>query len=115
MKRCFESRALTSTTRATATRPTPPRKRAIAELEGAERALLFSSGMTAITTTVLALLKSGDHIVSQRDIYGGTAKFFTRWLPKLGIETTFVDVGDYEQQARAIRPEYETDLRRITD
>lgn len=77
---------------------------AIAELEGAERALLFSSGMTAISTTVLALLKTGDHIVAQRDIYGGTIKFFSTWLPKLGIETTFVDVGDYEGQARAIRP-----------
>src|SRR6185312_4476238 len=77
---------------------------AIAELEGAERALLFSSGMTAITTTVLALLKSGAHIVSQRHIYGRTAKFFGAWLPKLGIETTFVDVGDYDEQARAIRP-----------
>ncbi len=77
---------------------------AIAELEGAEQALLFASGMNAITTTVLALLKNGDHIVSQRDIYGGTTKFFSSWLPKLGIETTFVDVGDYEQQAGAVRP-----------
>jgi len=79
-------------------------EKAVAELEGAENALLFSSGMTAITTTVLALLKSGDHIVSQRDIYGGTTKFFSTWLPKLGIETTFVDIGDYEQQAGSIRP-----------
>jgi len=77
---------------------------AIAELEGAERALLFASGMNAITTTVLALLKSGDHIVSQRDIYGGTTKFFSTWLPKLGVETTFVDVGDYDEQAQAVRP-----------
>ena len=77
---------------------------AIAELEGAERALLFASGMNAITTTVLALLKNGDHIVSQRDIYGGTTKFFSSWLPKLGIATAFVDVGDYEEQARAVRP-----------
>ncbi len=79
-------------------------EQAIAELEGAERALLFASGMTAITTTVLALLKSGDHIVSQRDIYGGTTKFFSAWLPRLGIETIFVDTGDYEQLARAIGP-----------
>jgi cystathionine gamma-synthase len=79
-------------------------EKAVAELEGAESALLFSSGMTAITTTVLALLKTGDHIVSQRDIYGGTAKFFSSWLPKLGIETTFFEMGDYDQQARSIRP-----------
>ena len=52
----------------------------------------------------MALLKSGDHIVAQRDIYGGATKFFTQWLPKMGIETTLVDTTDYEQHARAIRP-----------
>ena len=77
---------------------------AIAELEGADAALLFSSGMTAITTTILALLKSGDHVIAQRDIYGGVTKFFTQWLPKLGIETTFVSTTDYDQHTRAIRP-----------
>ena len=79
-------------------------EKAIAELEDADGALLFSSGMCAITTTILALLKSGDHIVAQRDIYGGTMKFLDQWLPKLGIETTFVDTNDFEQHARAIRP-----------
>jgi cystathionine beta-lyase/cystathionine gamma-synthase len=79
-------------------------EKAIAELEGTERALLFASGMNAITTTVLSLLKSGDHVVSQRDIYGGAAKFFGQWLPKLGIETTFVDTTEYEQHESAIRP-----------
>ncbi len=77
---------------------------AIAELEGVDAALLFASGMGAITTTVLALLKSGDHIVAQRDIYGGTTKFLSQWLPKLGIETTFVDTVEYDQHARAVRP-----------
>jgi cystathionine beta-lyase/cystathionine gamma-synthase len=76
---------------------------AIAELEGTDRALLFPSGMSAVTTTLLALLKSGDHIVAQRDIYGGVTKFLTQWLPKLGIETTLVDTTDYEQHRRAIR------------
>jgi cystathionine beta-lyase/cystathionine gamma-synthase len=76
---------------------------AIAELEGVDRALLFASGMAAITTSVLALLKSGDHIVAQRDIYGGASKFLGQWLPKLGIETTFVDTTEYEQHARAIK------------
>ncbi|HXY15473.1 MAG TPA: aminotransferase class I/II-fold pyridoxal phosphate-dependent enzyme [Terriglobales bacterium] len=79
-------------------------ERAIAELEGTDRALLFASGMNAITTSVLALLKSGDHVVAQRDIYGGAAKFFGQWLPKFGIETTFVDTTEYEQHERAIRP-----------
>jgi cystathionine beta-lyase/cystathionine gamma-synthase len=79
-------------------------EKAIAELEGADAALLFASGMGAITTSMLSLLKSGDHVVGQRDIYGGATKFFTQWLPKLGIETTFVDTNEYDQHARAIRP-----------
>jgi cystathionine beta-lyase/cystathionine gamma-synthase len=77
---------------------------AVAELEGADAALVFSSGMNAITTSIMALLKSGDHIVAQRDIYGGTIKFLTQWLPKLGIETTFVDTVEYDQHENAIRP-----------
>lgn len=77
---------------------------AVAELEGAEAALLFASGMSAITTTILALTKAGDHIVAQRDIYGGATKFFTQWLPKFGVEVTLVDTTDYQQHAKAIRP-----------
>src|SRR5436305_736360 len=76
----------------------------IAELEGADAALLFASGMNAISTSILALVKSGDHIVAQYDIYGGVTKFLSSWLPKLGIETTFVDTTDYDQHLRAIRP-----------
>src|SRR3954462_11708758 len=76
----------------------------IAELEGADAALLFASGMNAISTSILALVKSGDHIVAQRDIYGGVTKFLSTWVPKLGIETTFVDTTDYDQHLRAIRP-----------
>ena len=79
-------------------------ERAIAELEGADAALLFASGMNAITTSMLSLLKSGDHVVAQRDIYGGATKFFSQWLPKFGIETTFVDTVEYDQHARAIQP-----------
>jgi cystathionine beta-lyase/cystathionine gamma-synthase len=76
----------------------------IAELEGADAALLFASGMNAITTSILALVKAGDHIVAQRDLYGGVTNFLSRWLPKYGVETTFVDTTDYEQHVRAIRP-----------
>src|SRR5271163_1164281 len=76
----------------------------IAELEGTDAALLFSSGMAAITTSILSLVKAGDHIVAQRDIYGGVIKFLSQWLPKMGIETTFVDSTEYDQHARAIRP-----------
>ena len=79
-------------------------EKTIAELEGMDAALTFASGMGAITTTLMALLKSGDHIVAQRDIYGGANKFLSLWLPKMGIQTTFVDTTEYEQHARAIRP-----------
>ena len=79
-------------------------EKTIAALEGLDAALTFASGMGAITTTLMALLKSGDHIVAQRDIYGGVNKFLSQWLPKMGIETTFVDTTEYEQHARAIRP-----------
>ena len=76
----------------------------IAELEGTEAALTFASGMGAVTTTIMALLKGGDHVVAQRDIYGGVSKFLSQWLPKMGIETTFVDTSEYDQHERAIRP-----------
>jgi len=76
----------------------------IAALEGTEAARTFASGMGAITTTILALLKTGDHIVAQRDVYGGVAKFLSEWLPRMGIETTLVETTDYDQHARAIRP-----------
>jgi len=75
----------------------------LAALEGTGAALVFASGMGAITTAILALLKTGDHIVAQRDVYGGVAKFFAEWLPRLGIETTFVDTTEYDQHSRAIR------------
>ncbi|HMH06360.1 MAG TPA: aminotransferase class I/II-fold pyridoxal phosphate-dependent enzyme, partial [Terriglobales bacterium] len=79
-------------------------EKAIAELEGTDSALLFASGMGAITTSLLALLESGDHVVAQRDIYGGTTKFLSQWLPRRGVETSFVDTTEYDQHARAIRP-----------
>lgn len=79
-------------------------EQAVAAIEGVEAAWTFASGMGAITTTILALLKAGDHVVAQRDVYGGVMKFFSQWLPKMGIETTFVDTDDFAQHARAIRP-----------
>jgi cystathionine beta-lyase/cystathionine gamma-synthase len=76
----------------------------IAQLEKTDGALLFSSGMAAITTTIMSLVKAGDHIVAQRDIYGGVTKFLSAWLPRFGVETSFVDTTDYDQHSRAIRP-----------
>lgn len=63
----------------------------IAALEGAEKGLAFSSGMAAITTTLLTFLKKGDHVVSVRDIYGGTFSFMKNELPRMGISVRFVD------------------------
>jgi cystathionine gamma-synthase len=77
---------------------------AITELEGTERALVFASGMSAITSSILSLVSAGDHIVAQRDIYGGTTKFLTKWLTRFGVETTFVDSTDYSQHEKAIKP-----------
>ncbi|HUK24034.1 MAG TPA: aminotransferase class I/II-fold pyridoxal phosphate-dependent enzyme [Terriglobales bacterium] len=77
---------------------------AIAQLESAEAALLFASGMAAVTTSILSLLKAGDHIVAQRDVYGGVTKFLSGWLSRFGVETTFVETTDYSQHAAALRP-----------
>ena len=85
-------------------------EKCIADLEHADGALLFASGMGAITTSILALVKSGDHIVAQRDIYGGATKFLSQWLPKLGVETTFVDTTEYEQHGACHPSEYKAAL-----
>src|SRR5580704_2141938 len=69
---------------------------AIGELAATDSALLFSSVMAAIPTSILSLVKAGDHIVAQRDIYGGVIKFLSQWLPQLGVETTFVETNDIE-------------------
>lgn len=63
----------------------------IAALEGAEAALVVGSGMAAITLTILTFAGAGDHIVAAHSLYGGTHALLTSELPRLGIETTFVD------------------------
>ena len=75
----------------------------IAALEGAEDALLFPSGMNAITTTLLAILRSGQHCILTEDCYRNTKKFCDRVLTKLGVELSFVRAGDYAQLEGAIR------------
>jgi O-acetylhomoserine/O-acetylserine sulfhydrylase-like pyridoxal-dependent enzyme len=78
---------------------------AVAALEGAEAAQPFASGMAAISTTLLALLSAGDHVVAQPALYGGTWSVLTSVLPRYGIETTFVDPRVPGAFADAIRPE----------
>jgi methionine-gamma-lyase len=77
----------------------------IAQLEGAEAALVTGSGMGAITTTILGLVQSGDHIVAQRNHYMGTTKLLTEILPRFGVTATLVDQTDVAAFAAALRPE----------
>lgn len=76
----------------------------LAELEGAEDAILLSSGMTAVTTTLLQLLQQGDHLILTDESYLGTLEFCTHFLPRYGIETSVVSCGDYEALSTAIQP-----------
>jgi len=77
----------------------------LAALEGAESCVATASGMSAILSACLGLLKSGDHIVSSRSIFGSTTLLFTNYLAKLGIETSFVNLADIADWQAAIRPE----------
>ena len=71
-------------------------------LENAEDGLVFSSGMAAITTVLFSLVNSGDHLVMQKDIYGGTHHFATAEFDRFGIEYSFV-TGTIEEIEKAVR------------
>ncbi|MGQ4388485.1 trans-sulfuration enzyme family protein [Streptomyces sp. SAS_270] len=77
----------------------------IASLENAESALMFSSGMAAITTTLLALTNKGGHIVSSRDVYGGTFNLLREDMHQLGRSVTFTDPTDLDAIRAAVRDE----------
>ena len=79
-------------------------ERAIAELEGAEDALAFGSGMGAITSIILALCSTGDHIVAQSQLYGGTVAFLNGPCKRLGIDVTFVDGSMPGAFTAAVKP-----------
>ncbi|WP_455200480.1 O-succinylhomoserine sulfhydrylase [Kaarinaea lacus] len=74
----------------------------LAAMEGGASGVATASGMSAILATCLALLKSGDHIVASRSIFGTTVMMFTSYLAKFGVETTFVDLADIEAWDTAI-------------
>ncbi|MDX8047417.1 aminotransferase class V-fold PLP-dependent enzyme [Gracilibacillus sp. S3-1-1] len=76
---------------------------AIAKLENGIAGFAFSSGMAAISSALL-LLKSGDHIVITKDVYGGTFRFVTQLLTQFSIEHTFVDMTQQEEIEKAIQP-----------
>ena len=76
----------------------------LAALEGAEAALVTSSGMSAITTALLTYLQSGDHLLAQSTLYGGTADYLKHDLPQYGIEVDFFDAmipDDWESKVKS--------------
>ena len=75
----------------------------LADLEGAEDCVVFTSGMSAITTTILTLVQSGDHIVVTDDSYKKTLEFCRFYLKQFGVECTIVPFGDYEVLDKAIK------------
>ena len=76
---------------------------AIANMENTEAAHVSASGMGSISSTIMQLCQSGDHIVSSRTIYGGTYAFMKNFLPKLNIQTSFVDTTNLKSVESAIR------------
>ena len=77
---------------------------ALAAMEGTETATVAATGMGAITPALLQYCGQGHHIVSSRTIYGGTYAFLKNFTPRLGIETSFVDITNLEAVRRAITP-----------
>lgn len=76
----------------------------LAALEGGEAALVTASGMAAISATLLAHLRPGDHLLAQRTLYGGTHALITGHLARWGVEHTFIDVDEPGTWADAVRP-----------
>ncbi|MGC9359992.1 MAG: trans-sulfuration enzyme family protein [Anaerolineae bacterium] len=79
-------------------------ERKLAALEGAEKALVFASGMAAITTTLLTLVHAGDHIILTSDCYRKTRQFALEFLQRLGIDCTLVEPDDTDGLEAAFRP-----------
>lgn len=79
-------------------------EQAVAALEGAEAAQAFASGMGAVSTLVLALCSTGDHIVAQRQLYSHSAILFQAVCPRLGIEVSLVDAVDAVAMTAAVQP-----------
>jgi len=75
----------------------------LADLEGAEACVVFTSGMSAITTTILSLVQSGDHIVITDDSYKKTLEFCKSYLKQFAIECTIIPFGDYDILEKAIK------------
>lgn len=75
----------------------------LAAMEGGVAAVATASGTAAIATTLMVILKTGDHIVASSSLYGGTYNLLSNTLPRFGITTTFVDPDDAENFTKAIK------------
>jgi cystathionine gamma-synthase len=75
----------------------------VRELEGAEAATSFATGMAAISSALFALLSSGDRVVSIKDTYGGTSKVFLEMLPRLNVEVALCETDDHDEIDRKIK------------
>ena len=78
-------------------------ERRLAAMEGGEACIATASGMAAITSLCIAMLRAGDHIVSSRSIFGTTTTLFDKYLSRFGIETSFVDLTDLEDWKQSVR------------
>ncbi len=76
----------------------------VCKMEGAEAGFAFASGMAAVFSTFAALLDSGDHIISARNIFGSTHTLFTQFLPKWGINTSYFEIKNLESIEAMITP-----------
>ncbi|MEA3450611.1 MAG: aminotransferase class I/II-fold pyridoxal phosphate-dependent enzyme [Bacteroidota bacterium] len=76
----------------------------MAKIEDTEAGLVTASGMAAITTTILHICSSGDHIISSHTVYGGTFAFLENWLKKINIEVTMVNTSNLDEIKAAIKP-----------
>lgn len=76
----------------------------VAALEGGSAALALASGAAAVTYTIEALAQAGEHIISQKTIYGGSFNLLSQTLPRYGIKTTFVDIHNLAQVEAAVQP-----------
>ena len=80
-------------------------EKVVADMEGGAIALAFASGMAAVSTTLLTLLKPGDHVVAGTSLYTATAKLLTHDFQELGVMVDFVDPTDSDAFGRSVRPE----------
>lgn len=76
----------------------------LAALEGAESCRLFASGMAAISAAIMSAVRAGDHIITIDSVYGPTRRFLAEYLPRFGVESTFIEGTDISQFEAALQP-----------